>query len=376
MVLDFVAGCLGGCAGLIVGYPLDTIKVHLQTQNSKNPQYRGTWHCFQSILAKESIAGFYKGISSPLAGVAVINAIVFGVYGQTQKHLIQNSDDLSSHFLAGAAAGLAQSPVTSPLELAKTRLQLQALQYSNFSSKNTSYSRLKHTHYSGPLQCLRKIYCIKGISGVFSGLTVTALREVPSCGLYFFTYEALIRAGDKSSTLHMLIAGGLAGTVSWVLTYPVDVIKSRLQADHQGQYTGAWDCYRQSIRQEGYRCLFKGLNSTIIRAFPTNAITFTVVQWTYRLCGDAEKQIDEIKYKLVEHEMTNESQLSSIILYNHSDGHRSSNINSQSYYHHHCNVLLNNFNSLFNSIIDNAHTFNLYCQTTTGGRENAYKSPK
>lgn len=39
----------------MVGYPLDTIKVHMQTQDYRKPKYRGNWHCFRTILAKESV---------------------------------------------------------------------------------------------------------------------------------------------------------------------------------------------------------------------------------------------------------------------------------------------------------------------------------
>jgi solute carrier family 25 carnitine/acylcarnitine transporter 20/29 len=59
-----------------------------------------------------------------MSGVAVVNAIVFGVYGNCQRHLPQ-PETLSSHLMAGAAAGFAQSFVCSPLELVKSRLQVQ-----------------------------------------------------------------------------------------------------------------------------------------------------------------------------------------------------------------------------------------------------------
>lgn len=39
----------------MVGYPLDTVKVHIQTQDSRNPKYRGTWDCLRTVLAKESV---------------------------------------------------------------------------------------------------------------------------------------------------------------------------------------------------------------------------------------------------------------------------------------------------------------------------------
>ncbi|XP_011156083.2 mitochondrial basic amino acids transporter isoform X1 [Solenopsis invicta] len=270
--LDFFAGCLGGCAGIMVGYPLDTVKVHMQTQDCRNPKYRGTWDCLRTIFAKESVSGLYKGMTSPIAGVAVVNAIVFGVYGYTQRNL-SDPDRMSSYFLAGASAGIAQTPVSSPIELAKTRLQLQSTGQGNVQ---------------GPMQCLRNVYRQEGYRGVFKGLGITFLREGPSYGVYFVTYEMLTKTSSKQpiSTLHMLLAGGFAGTASWVISYPIDVIKSRIQAESSNRYSGALDCLRKSVRAEGYSCLYRGLNSTILRAFPTNAATFAVVTWTIRLLGE------------------------------------------------------------------------------------------
>lgn len=249
----------------------------MQTQDYRNPKYKGNWHCFQTILAKDSVAGLYRGMSSPVAGVALVNAIIFGVYGETQRHIPDHAS-LSTHFVAGSIAGIAQSPICSPIELAKTRMQLQ-----------TSTAQL-----SGPLECLKQTYKREGYRGVFKGLGITLLREAPSFGVYFLTYEALTRTTDNSpvSTPCMLLAGGLAGTASWVISYPLDVIKSRIQGSGN-RYTGAIDCLKQSVKLEGYSCLYRGLSSTIIRAFPTNAVTFAVVTWTFRLLG--QENVDTTK---------------------------------------------------------------------------------
>lgn len=223
------------------------------------------------------MSGLYRGMTSPIAGVAAVNAIVFGVYGQTRRHLAE-PDRPSACFLAGASAGLAQTPISGPIELAKTRLQLQS------QSQSPSVADKSR----GPMRCLKNIYKREGYRGVFKGLGVTFLREGPSYGVYFATYEMLTRtrSGQPISTPHMLLAGGLAGTASWIISYPVDVIKSRIQAANGDRYTGALDCLRKSLRAEGYSCLYRGLNSTILRAFPTNAATFAVVTWTFRLFGE------------------------------------------------------------------------------------------
>ncbi|KDR08335.1 mitochondrial basic amino acids transporter-like [Zootermopsis nevadensis] len=273
MALDFFAGCLGGCAGIMMGHPFDTIKVRLQTQNFRNPQYKGAVDCLTSILKKESIWGLYKGMSSPMAGVAVVNAVVFGVYGNFQRH-VTHPEALSSHFVAGAVAGFVQSFVCSPMELVKTRLQIQDIR------------AVPGGGYTGPMNCLVQVAKAEGLRGVFRGLGATICREVPGFGTYFFAYELMTRpAGPPLSTSHMMFAGGLSGTLSWVITYPIDVVKSRLQVDGMGgvyRYTGFVDCLRKSIQTEGYRVLTRGLGSTVLRAFPTNAATFTVVTWVIR----------------------------------------------------------------------------------------------
>lgn len=54
--------------------------------------------------------------------------------------------------------------------------------------------------------------------------------------VYFYTYEYVMRlfAGGKSSSeaniMAAFIAGGLAGSNSWLLTYPVDYIKTVMQS--------------------------------------------------------------------------------------------------------------------------------------------------
>lgn len=116
---------------------------------------------------------------------------------------------------------------------------------------------------------------------------MTIAREVPAFGAYFWTYEYLTRREDLSpiSTSSMLMAGGTAGAVSWIVIYPIDVIKSRMQID-DSKYKNSMDCLRKSVSKEGFGFLYRGLTPTILRAFPVNAATFAVVTWTIRLFSD------------------------------------------------------------------------------------------
>lgn len=261
-----------GCTGLIVGHPFDTIKVHMQTQDVKNPQYRGAFHCMQSLMAKESFRGLYRGMSSPMMGVSAINAIVFGVYGNMQR-MSSNPHSYTSHFVAGSVAGLVQSVICSPMELAKSRLQVQL-------------DKIGATKFKGPAQCLSYIYQCEGFRGVFRGLGATAMRDVPGFATYFVSYEYLMQLKNNPGIAYTLFAGGTAGAISWVLTIPIDVIKSRLQVDGMTDghriYHGMLDCFRKSYQAEGSAFLTRGLSSTLLRAFPMNAVCFLVVSMTLK----------------------------------------------------------------------------------------------
>ncbi|KAK2568682.1 Mitochondrial basic amino acids transporter [Acropora cervicornis] len=285
MALDFMAGCLGGLSGIVVGHPFDTVKIRLQTQVTK--RYAGTVNCFAQIVKQETVFGLYKGMLSPLAGVGVINAIIFGIQGNLLRIL---EPGLPSQCIAGGIAGAVQSVVCCPLELAKTRAQVQQLGFR------------AHKKYHGSFDCLQEIFRQNGVRGCYKGMTLTILRETPSFAIYFGTFELFCASMtphgssiDCISPLGLLFAGGMSGIASWFFTYPIDIIKSRFQADGDGKdrkYHSIMDCIKKTYRIGGLRAFSQGLTATIARAFPTNAATFATVTITLRLARNYEKQLD------------------------------------------------------------------------------------
>ncbi len=66
----------------------------------------------------------------------------------------------------------------------------------------------------------------------------------------------------------MFTAGGIGGILSWIFTYPQDVIKSRIQADGFGpdaKYKGYVHCFKESLKNEGPGIFVRGIGSTIVR---------------------------------------------------------------------------------------------------------------
>ncbi|CAH0474647.1 unnamed protein product [Peronospora belbahrii] len=264
---DLNAGTIGGVAGIVTGHPLDTVKVQLQTSREASV---GVLRTIQRVVGSEGAAGLYRGLLSPILSNAPINAVVFGVQGQVVRRL-QTRDDspLSSgqHFMAGSSAGLVQVVFAAPSEHVKIQLQTGAMGKENSS-----------------LAAAKKIVRRYGMTMLFKGWQVCLLRDVPAFGAYFCGYEASKRAltagrSENETDLKLMMAGGIAGMLSWVVSMPQDVVKSCVQSQGlEGKQRSITEIVRTRMQQEGLGFFFKGFSATMLRAFPVSAVTFLVYE--------------------------------------------------------------------------------------------------
>ncbi|KAF7814266.1 mitochondrial arginine transporter BAC2 [Senna tora] len=276
---EFVAGGFGGIAGIISGYPLDTLRVRQQSSDTGS-----AFTILRHVVGKEGPSALYRGMAAPLASVTFQNAMVFQIYAVFSRAFDTSlsPNDPPSYkgvALGGVSTGALQSLLLSPVELVKIRLQLQ----------NTA--KLTESPQKGPLQVAKTIWRKEGLKGMYRGLGITVLRDAPSHGFYFWTYEYMreqLHPGCRKSgqeTLNtMLIAGGLAGVASWVCCYPLDVIKTRLQAQTPSslKYRGILDCIGKSVKAEGYGVLWRGLGTAVARAFVVNGAIFSAYEIALR----------------------------------------------------------------------------------------------
>lgn len=220
--------------------------------------------CAKTLLKGGTLSMAYRGVGAPLGGIAGINAIVFGAYGNTRRAL-PNPDSLSTHAIAGGIAGMLQSFACAPVELVKTRQQLAK---PNEGIPTSAWGGARYILRTG------------GYKALFRGLGITIARDCPAFAIYFTSYEAMTR-GDQS-VMKVFTAGGIAGALSWIILYPIDVVKSRFQGDAIGRYSSAWDCFVKSVKSDGFRCLGRGIGAVTLRAFISNGACFTAVAWTER----------------------------------------------------------------------------------------------
>ncbi|XP_060096415.1 solute carrier family 25 member 48 [Heteronotia binoei] len=298
---DFVAGWVGGAAGVIVGHPLDTVKTRLQAGQG----YGSTFNCVLTVYRNETAAGFFKGMSFPLVSIAVYNSVVFGVFRNTQRlisqHRYGNANSpptLMDLALASMAAGAVSVGIGGPVDLVKIRLQMQTQTFLEASLNQHRVTGISiQTAYRGPVHCVAAILRQDGLAGLYRGSSAMILRDIPGYCLYFIPYTFLCGwitpDGCLSpSPFSVWIAGGIAGAISWGTATPMDVVKSRLQADgvYFKKYKGVIDCISQSYHKDGLKVFFRGFTVNAVRGFPMCAAVFLGYELSLKaIRGQAEK---------------------------------------------------------------------------------------
>ncbi len=266
-----MAGAAGGVCECLSGHPLDTVKVRLVQAQGDNvgSAPRGVWSTFSGIARTEGLAGLYRGVSSPLAGLVMINATMFASFETASKHIAERGlPPLQTAFLAGCVSGMTTTAVESPVDLIKVQLQRE----------RPGQKRL----YKGYVDCCARVLRTNGLRGLYQGVPATLCRNVPGQGFHFLAYEAsLLALGGHEDTLpaaKVLAAGSMAGLALWLSTYPFDVIKTILQSQPLDKrdrlYTGVVDCAADLIRRHGARGLWVGVDACVLRSVPSTAACF------------------------------------------------------------------------------------------------------
>lgn len=248
----FISGAFAGSAALIATHPFDTVRVQIQNQMG------GQKKSGLDFWKANSIFKLYRGVPSPIVGSVVVNSVLFGV----EKNVNENIDHFiegqyAKKTISGGVSGFVSGMILTPIELVKIRMQ-------------TFESPHKNTWL-----CARHIVTNEGLFALTRGFLLTVTRETPACAIYFTCYELfknLFDANNGNVGLKVFTAGGLAGCMSWIFTYPVDVFKTRFQANTN--YTRISDCIKETIKTGGSFSMTRGLTVTIIRAFIYNGVAF------------------------------------------------------------------------------------------------------
>lgn len=275
--LGFVAGVFSGIAKLTVGHPFDTIKVRLQT--AKTGQFSSTIDCVAKSIKNEGLRSLYKGATPPLLGWMVMDSVMLGSLQNYRRllkeHVYPNEPELPliGKCAAGAFAGWTVSFIAGPVELIKSRLQVQ------YDAKTKLYT--------GPINCASIILKQRGITGIYKGLLSTMIFRTNFI-FWWGSYDIFTKWFEKNTSLPTAAinfwAGGLSATVFWCTSFPSDVIKQQIMTDSitKPKYPSYIDAAKAVYQNYGWKGYWRGFLPCILRSFPANAAALATFEAVMR----------------------------------------------------------------------------------------------
>ena len=227
----------------------------------------------------------------------------------------------TQHLFAASISGGATAMLTNPIWVVKTRMfatppkgrgSVSTLPPSSPASGSSTTGLNGVRAYRGLWDGLRTIYLEEGIRGLYKGAGL-ALVGVSNGAIQFTAYEQLKKwrslvavrsqggtyddvpeGGVKLTNTEYIVMSGTAKMVAIFLTYPYQVVRSRIQNNATAHlYPSIPACIRRTYREEGGRAFYKGLTANTVRIIPGTCVTFVVYeQIAWALRGAAERRRD------------------------------------------------------------------------------------
>ncbi|XP_011040997.1 PREDICTED: peroxisomal nicotinamide adenine dinucleotide carrier-like isoform X2 [Populus euphratica] len=325
-LISGLAGAGGGIIAQLITYPLQTVNTRQRTERDVKRQ-KGKHVTIEVsvfrlndmwVIKNEGCGRLYSGLAPSVVGAACSQGVYYYFYQifrdraeaiaheRKMNGIGDGSVGMLSSLVVAALAGCTNVLLTNPIWVVVTRMQTHR--------KNSKKSQLSHSSIAPAEKVLnpiepppyrtghttQELYDEAGIWGFWKGVFPTLIM-VSKPSIQFMLYEtmlkklktncALVKQGDTGvSALEIFLLGALANLGATVVTYPLLVVKSRLQAkqitngDKRHHYEGSLDAILKTIRYEGFHGFYKGMSMKIVQSVLAAAVLFMIKE---RTCQDA-----------------------------------------------------------------------------------------
>lgn len=283
------------------------------------PVRLGQLQLLSRIAGAEGAAALYRGVWPPLITKGVETAVVFAAYSWFLRNVFgcapalggvpgngaqSGQPSLAQVGAAGSFAGAISVLINTPAELVKVKQQVATSRVAGPGS--------------GVVATVGRIVRADGPMGLLRGGWACFLRDMPSFAIYFGVYELVMRwcadrragpgpgggasavassppqggALGAAEVAQCLVAGALAGGVSWTAVYPFDTVKTVIQAEPGAAAAdlGPIAQLRRAAGRGSHTRLWHGYRSCMCRALPLNAFTFLGYELAMRQLDALERR--------------------------------------------------------------------------------------
>ncbi|CAE6419207.1 unnamed protein product [Rhizoctonia solani] len=305
-----LAGGIAGAVSRTATAPFDRLKVFLITRQPdlagglkrqggmvSNPgtigeissmttgSARGLGRAMAHIYAEGGLTAFWVGNGLNVIKIFPESAIKFLSYESSKRFFARYVDKVddsrnisgTSRFISGGFGGITSQLAIYPIETLKTQM-------------------MSATGGRQPvLPAIKRLLAMGGVRAFYRGLTIGLIGVFPYSAIDMSTFEALKLAYVRSTgisepgVLALLAFGSVSGSVGATSVYPLNLVRTRLQASgssgHPQSYDGILDVARKTMKKEGWRGFYKGLLPTLAKVVPAVSISYVVYENSKRRLG-------------------------------------------------------------------------------------------
>ncbi|TCD68192.1 hypothetical protein EIP91_011364 [Steccherinum ochraceum] len=230
------------------------------------------------IYAEGGVLAFWTGNGLSVAKILPESAIKFMSYESSKRMFAKYWDKVDdpreisgvSRFLSGGIGGLTSQLSIYPIETLKTQMMSSAGERRSLRD------------------AARRVWGLGGMRAYYRGLGIGLLGVFPYSAIDMSTFEALKLAYLKSTKKEepgvwaLLAFGSVSGSVGATSVYPLNLVRTRLQASgssgHPQRYKGVWDVVYQTYNRDGWRGFYRGLAPTLAKVVPAVSISYVVYE--------------------------------------------------------------------------------------------------
>ena len=227
----------------------------------------------KAVYREGGARAFFRGNGANVVKVMPETATKLVAFDVLKRQLAADPGNatVGERFAAGGLAGAAAQTLVYPLEIVKTRMAV--------SSPGSAYSSIQGT--------VAAVVAGEGVGGLFRGLAPSLVGIFPYAGIDLMVNslfkEALIESyqtrGVEPGVIELLSCGMASSTAAMIMTYPLNLIRTRLQASGMPgapEYKGPMECFGRIVKEEGASGLYRGVVPNLAKVLPATSISYAV----------------------------------------------------------------------------------------------------
>lgn len=272
--IDFLMGGMSAAVSKTAAAPIERVKLLIQNQDEmmkagrlKQP-YKGIGECFARTIKEEGIVSLWRGNGTNVIRYFPTQALNFAFKDHYKRmfNFKKEKDGywkwLAGNLASGGAAGATSQLFVYSLDYARTRL----------SSDAKAAEKGGQRQFNGLVDVYKKTLATDGVAGLYRGFNVSLVGNVVYRGLYFGMYDSLkpvLLVGNLEGNFLASFMLGWGVTIgAGLASYPMDTVRRRMMmtSGEAVKYKTSLHAFRQIVREEGFRSLYKGGGANILRA--------------------------------------------------------------------------------------------------------------